>query len=155
MNPSDTNAFFIGVVSGVAAIWILFLARKTLGIFASWLSAELTRARSVDGKWKTTFMKNGKDYHETAQLHQLGPWVWGTTFYADKGRIYKLKGTLRADILVATYETTESRSTVDRGAFTLTLTRFGRNTSMKGRYCWTDDDSFEPHADEYHWERES
>ncbi len=154
MNSSDINALWIGVASGIAVVLILFLLRKTMGVFVSWLSAVLSSNRSVDGAWKTTFKKNGKEYHEVARLHQLGPWVWGTTVYADKDRNYILKGTLRADILVATYETTESRSTVDRGAFTLTLSRFGKNTSMKGRYCWTDDDSVEPHADEYYWERQ-
>lgn len=92
------------------------------------------------------------NFEELAEVRQVLSWVWGTIYYPAKGRIYKFRGSLRTNVLVATYELRGKASiTVDRGAFTLALTPGG--DKMEGTYAWMEADLYPPQGGSYKWER--
>ncbi len=113
--------------------------------------------RNVRGNWKTKFYKGEKVFKEKAIVYQFLHRVWGKIIYHKEGeeedRIYKFSGTLRENILVATYEA-KVRTRLDRGAFTLALNKSGNE--LDGKYCWTEDDQKEPEVqgDRYWWKRD-
>jgi hypothetical protein len=92
------------------------------------------------------------NFEELAEVRQVLSWVWGVIYYPAKGRVYKFRGSLRSNVLVATYELRGKASiTVDRGAFTLALTPGG--DKMEGTYAWMEGDLYPPQGGSYKWER--
>lgn len=151
MAPSWT--FLPGVASGIVATLVVVLSRALLGQLVSAIAGLFTR--SVKGTWKTRFQKGGETFQEHAEVHQVMHWVWGKIVYPAKRRTYRFRGSLRKNVLVATYEVQAARSTIDRGAFTLALNATGNVRQMKGKYSWTDDDSGTPEADDYDWTKQA
>jgi hypothetical protein len=96
----------------------------------------------IGGKWNTVYVDdfNGKctSHEETATMHQFGTRVHGTVKnkVTRPTRKYRVRGRIRGDVLVATYEQKGWRAGIDRGAFTLLLDR--DNDRLDGQYCWTD-----------------
>lgn len=151
--PGEIWRVVSGVVLAIVTGGVLYLLRSLL----SQLVGIATRAftSSIRGTWRTTFIKQGEKVTERAWVYQFLHWVWGTIYFDAKDRNYKFKGTIRSDILVATYEIAKrGRSRVDRGAFTLALNLSEKPPELKGKYCWTDDDSRIPEGDEYTWTKE-
>ena len=150
-------ALSIGVLAGVIAAGMGFLGRSVLSGLVSPLINIISQERKIPGEWETTFKKTvmGKiiENTETAQLRQIGGLVHGRIVNRSKdpNRIYKMRGTMRQGILVATYETIGSNAVLDRGAFTLRLNADG--DEMTGYHAWTDDGNTEPSADEYVWRK--
>jgi hypothetical protein len=141
--------FASGVATGVTTAVLVFVFRKLLGQVLSAITGLFSR--SVRGTWSVQFSKGKEPFEESAKVFQLAHWVWGTITYPRKGRNYAFQGTLSSNILVATYEMTGDRSTVDRGAFTLALNQVGSPTEMVGTYSWTDDETQVPRSDYYKW----
>lgn len=147
-----TQSFFLGIASGIAAFVLIFVFRRLLGQLLSLITGFFSRR--VRGTWSTRFWKDNNSFEESAKVYQLFHWIWGTIIYPNKGREYAFRGTLKSDILVATYEVQGTGLTVDRGAFTLFLNRIGDATTMAGRYSWTDDDTQQPRSDRYEWKKQ-
>jgi hypothetical protein len=148
---------FIGVGAGILAIWLVFLARFTMAGVVAPLINFISPEREITGKWETTFKKTIDDEEienqESAELHQIGRNVYGKILNRGREphRQYKMRGTLREGILVATYETVGSGAILDRGAFTLRVHPDGNG--MSGFYAWTDDEMRMPSADRYEWRK--
>ena len=154
----------VGVVAGLIAAVMAYLGRPALASMASTLISMLnnivpilSHGRIVRGRWETTFKRtqDGEliQNNETARLSQIGGMVYGEIINISKNpnRKYKMRGTLREGILVATYETVGSNAVLDRGAFTLKLNHQGN--LVDGFYAWTDDENSEPSADHYEWRK--
>ena len=146
------KSFFLGVASGIAAPALIYVFRRLLVQLLSLATGVFSRR--VRGTWSTQFWKGNNSFDELADVYQLFHWVWGTIHYPNKGRRYRYRGTLRSNILVATYETEGTGSAIDRGAFTLSLNPLGKVTDMKGMYSWTDDDTQQPEGDRYEWTKQ-
>lgn len=111
--------------------------------------------RNMSGIWETKFWKNGDSYKEDAIVSQAFGKVWGIIKF-QKGaeqRKYRMRGSIREGIVVATYETISPRTVLDRGSFTLRLLPDGFN--LEGYYSWTDDDSIVPKGNKYTWTKPS
>ena len=117
----------------------------------------LPRDRNLTGTWETEFEKDGIAHYETAIVSQLFGRVWGIIEYHkqyDSGRRlrkYRMTGSVRENILVATYDIVSPKQPLDRGSFTLEFLLGG--TKLEGCYSWTDDSSREPKGDKYVWTR--
>ncbi len=143
--------FLYGILSGLVVAIILYGVRY-LG--ASLISLLLGLfVRNISGTWNTEFSKGSQPYQETAKVRQLLSRVWGTIEYKKNGQLrkYKMKGSLRENILVATYEIVSPKTPLDRGSFTLALSTDGNR--LEGCYSWTDDESQIPKGDQYVWTR--
>lgn len=141
--------FWIGVSAGIVTSFILYLLRYVIGNILNLLAGLFSR--KIRGKWKTTFLKNGDSFEESAEIKQLFHWIWGEIIYPNRSRKYKFKGTVRSNVVVATYEIKKDRNTIDRGAFTLLVNPVGKVSSMSGKYSWTDDNTQNPEANNYNW----
>lgn len=143
----------IGVISGILLSTIAYVTRFSSGQVLSILVSAMSDARSVKGKWQTTFWRGRDKQKESAQLWQLGNRVWGNIKFSKNGapRVYRMRGTIKEGILVATYEITGERSIKDRGAFTLGLGPNGQ--TLKGCSSWTDDQTDAPMGDKYEWKK--
>lgn len=149
---SDTDTFLLGVASGLVSAVLLYICRYIIGAVFSGLAGIFNR--SIRGTWQTKFMKGSEQFEEIAKVRQLFHMVWGTIEYPNKGRKYSFKGTISSNVLIALYEICGNKySTIDRGAFTLSVNPTGEPTKMVGRYSWTDDDSDTPRGDEYEWNK--
>lgn len=107
--------------------------------------------RNISGIWETKFYKNNSPCKEDAIVSQAFGKVWGIIKF-QKGaeqRKYRMKGSIKEGIVVATYETIRPRTVLDRGSFTLQLLPNGYE--LEGCYSWTDDDSRSPRDDKYVW----
>ncbi len=136
--------------SGIIASIFLYIGRFVLGNLIS----KISLSRTITGTWKTTFFKNGSEFNEMAYISQLFSIVWGKIEYYKQGhkRIYKMRGSIKEGILVANYEIIRSKSTLDRGSFTLHLSNDGN--TLEGCYSWTDDDSPIPQGAKYVWNKQ-
>ncbi|MFC2003584.1 SET domain-containing protein-lysine N-methyltransferase [Chloroflexota bacterium] len=108
-------------------------------------------SRNISGIWETEFWKNGESFTEVAKVTQAFGKVWGVIQY-QKGpqqRKYRMRGSIKEGIVVATYETISPKEAFDRGSFTLRVLSDGFH--LKGYYSWTDDDSPYPKGNEYVW----
>jgi len=143
------NSYFSGVLSGLTVVLLLYFLRNIILKLLSALAGIFTR--NISGNWHTQFWKGNETFEETAVAHQLFHWVWGEITFVKEGKPkkYIFKGSFREHILVATFEIVGSKSILDRGAFTLTLTHDAQK--MIGRYSWTDAKDPEPQADRYEW----
>ena len=94
---------------------------------------------------------------EVFKVQQFRHWVWGTVIYPEKeSRKYRFNGTIKAGVLVATYEVDgveRNTSIIDRGAFTLFLRQMGKVDKMEGRYSWTDDKAQKVISGGYVWRK--
>ena len=144
------------VISTVVVSIIIFVFRRVIGAIALELFLQVfSLPRNISGTWETTFWKSGKDetFTENAKVHQLLGRVWGIIEYKRDGqfRKYRMTGTIKENVLVATYEIISPRQPLDRGAFTLSLANDGNK--LTGCYSWTDDDSNSPKGHDYVWTR--
>lgn len=139
--------FYIGVFAGVIASIIFYFLRFTLGSLLTLFSG--LSARSIRGKWATKFSRKKKTFVESAKVSQFIHWIWGEINYPKCGRTYKFRGTVRSNVIVATYEYGGEDGAIDRGAFTLLVDNTGKK--MNGKYSWTDDKTNKPEADNYEW----
>ena len=150
-----TQTIFEGVALATIVALIMCFIRKLIWQLASLINSFFI-PRNVSGKWNTKFYKDENDFDESVTVYQFLHWVWGKITYHKKGeeepRIYNFSGTLRENILVATYEA-KVRTRLDRGAFTLALNKPGNE--LEGKYSWTEDDQKEPEVqgDRYWWKR--
>lgn len=113
----------------------------------------IPQSRNISGVWETEFWKSGHSYKEIAKVSEILGKVWGTVTY-QKGaqkRKYRMTGSIKEGILVATYEIVSPREVLDRGSFTLALSKDG--STLKGCYSWTDDDRTAPKGNRYIWTR--
>lgn len=154
--------FWWGVLAGITAAFIftiiIYLARYLIIVPVSRYLIEkvlicFPQARNLSGIWDTKFQKDGSCYEETAKVSQLFGKVWGTITYDKNGeqRKYRIVGSIKERILVATFEIESPKEPLDRGSFTLALSMNGMK--LKGYYSWTDDESQEPKGDNYVWTR--
>ena len=110
-------SFLIGIISVIAASFIVYITRFITGNLLS----KISPTRNITGTWDTTFFREGSEYNETANISQLFSVVWGIIEFHKEGnrRRYKMRGSIKEGILAATYEIIHSKSTLDRGSFTL------------------------------------
>jgi hypothetical protein len=107
-------------------------------------------ARNISGTWKTEFRKGKERYTEIAKVSQLFGKVWGTIRLDEApARKYRMAGSIREGVLVASYEIVEPKEILDRGAFTLRLSPDGQK--LKGCGSWTDDETTVPQGHQYVW----
>jgi hypothetical protein len=151
---------FIGVIrkalSETAEHWTVQIISAAIliaaGICYKIILSIMRRAAPVrlPAKWKTTIERgagSGAKEHETATLHQFGPWVWGkTTTKTNPPRIYRLRGRICGSNLSLRYREDE---TFDIGAAILAIrqdrTMSGieigidaeRNVVASFNYMWT------------------
>lgn len=108
------------------------------------------RSRNISGTWETEFQKDEKSYTEIAKVSQLFGKVWGVIrLYGAPVRKYRIVGSMREGILVASYEIVEPKEALDRGSFTLRLSSDGQ--MLEGCGSWTDDETTIPQGHEYTW----
>ncbi|MGR3302705.1 MAG: hypothetical protein ACUZ8I_09420 [Candidatus Scalindua sp.] len=143
------DQFTLGVLVGVVSSLLIYFLRIALTNTLNFLSG--LSSRIVRGTWKTKFYKGEKFLVESARVNQFYYWIWGEITFPDRGRKYEFKGTVRSNVLVATYEIKGTNSTIDRGAFTLLVNPVGDVKTMNGKYSWTDDHTEKPEADKYEW----
>jgi len=112
-----------------------------------------TRSRDppVRGTWKASFQTTHKDFKEKVEVSQFLHWVWGTITDNDTHRKYSFRGSLRQNVLVATYEIERNPSALDVGSFTLCLDFDGER--LEGRYAWIDRQKRDVDSGKYEWER--
>ena len=135
-------------VIGIAGIYTV----KGVGYFWQWLAYRVGFSDRlgffVGGKWITQYVDtNNKMLAESATLYQRGRSVSGTIkneVQVNATRKYRVQGSIRGNVLVATYEKKGWRPGIDRGAFTLQLDY--STMRMEGQYCWTDDEGHAPPA---------
>lgn len=110
--------------------------------------------RNISGTWEAQFRKDKESYTEIARISQLFGKVWGT-IQLDKAPIrkYKIAGSMKEGVLVASYEIMEPKEILDRGSFTLRLSSDGQ--SLYGCGSWTDDETTIPQGHEYTWTKPS
>ncbi len=150
------QSVFEGVAISTIVALILWCIRKLIWQFVSMINSFFI-PRNVSGKWRTEFYKGEKAFPEKVTVYQFLHWIWGNIIYhkeqEEEPRIYNFSGTLRENILVATYEA-KVRTRLDRGAFTLALNKPGNE--LEGKYCWTEDDQKEAEVqgDRYWWKRD-
>ena len=107
--------------------------------------------RSLRGDWVTSFLRDNQKLTEHARVKQLFHRVWGKIRLSAPDRTYNFRGSIRGDVLVATYELEGHPETMDRGSFTLKLNNAGNK--MVGRHSWTEDNTALVTSDEYEWNR--
>lgn len=108
-------------------------------------------SRNISGTWETKFSKGHKSYDEIARVSQLFGKVWGIIEFRKDGQLrkYRMTGSMKENILSATYEIESPKEPLDRGSFTLALSSDG--TRLDGCYAWTDDRSPVPSGNKYVW----
>jgi len=146
--------FVTGVASGLAVAVLLWLGRYGVGWMLSAAQAALRRERSLSGVWVAHYAKGGQVLTEKVTLRQFGRWVWGSIEnhnVDDSTRVFTVRGTVRHNVLVATYELPSSREEIDRGAFTLVVNLKGNK--MLGEFSWIDGDADRVTCGRYEWRR--
>ena len=108
------------------------------------------QSRNISGTWETEFRKDEEIYTEIAKVSQAFGKVWGTIkLYSAPPRKYRIRGSVREGVLVASYEIVEPKEILDRGSFTLRLSSDGQR--LEGCGSWTDDETTFPRGHEYVW----
>lgn len=108
------------------------------------------QSRNISGTWETEFRKDKQSYTEIARVSQAFGKVWGTiNLYRAPPRKYRIMGSVREGVLVASYEIVEPKEMLDRGSFTLRISSDGQR--MEGCGSWTDDETTTPQGHEYVW----
>jgi len=147
------------ILLAVLAAVVMWLLDPLLGSFLrGFVGYLLSRTvpgllpRSVRGHWTTTFLLDGKQVDECVLARQLVDRVWGRITLDAKKRKYRFQGSIRSDVLVATYELNDAKpQAMDRGSFTLKLNNDGDR--MVGCFSWTCDKTGEVRSDKYEWKR--
>lgn len=103
-----------------------------------------------DTEWKTTFIEDGQEFHETVTLTQKGRRVIGEIILedGDKSIKYRMSGVFRHLILTGTYEAMDPRD-YEQGAFALKYT----NNRLTGEHILLSRTSDQPISSNYKWER--
>ena len=148
----DVLAKVVAILLATAAVWGL---GRGLDFLFSAAQAHFGRGYNVSGQWLATYSKGGVDRRETATVRQVFHRVWGTIENREIGegqdsREYAVRGTLSANVLVATYELKTRGKQIDCGAFTMVL---GPEGGMSGFYSWMDSDTGSPQCGTYVWRR--
>lgn len=139
-------------VAGPLVLLLVYLLRGVAGRLVSLVPG--LEARSVRGPWKTKFNGGSQPFDERVEVSQFLHWVWGAIDYEAKKRRYTFAGTLRENVLVATYEFKASKSALDRGSFTLRLDDSGK--TLDGKYSWLDEGPpNQVRAGPYTWTRDA
>lgn len=108
------------------------------------------QSRNISGTWEAEFQKKDKSYTEIAKISQLFGKVWGTIrLYVAPERKYRMTGSIREGVLVASYEIVEPKEGLDRGSFTLRLSTDG--LKLQGCGSWTDGEQSVPQGHDYIW----
>ena len=142
---------FIALAAAVVVPCLLWLFRRFLLLVVSAIQAKFARGHNLTGHWIATYVKRGQPREETAELHQILHRVWGATTQRDAPRrTFRIRGTLSANVLVATYEP-QTKGPLDCGSFTLLVAT--ESNTMNGRYSWMDSDTQAPESGEYAWRR--
>ena len=154
--------FGLGVLAGVVATFvtgaIVYSLRYILGNYVGYLIIEkilirFPTSRNLSGIWETEFWKAGGSHKEIAKVSQLFDRVWGVIEFRKDGNLrkYRMGGTIKEGVLSATYDIMSPKNVLDRGSFTLVLSKDGK--SMEGCYSWTDDNDQVPQGNKYVWVR--
>lgn len=108
------------------------------------------QSRNISGTWEAGFQKGEETYTESAKISQLFGKVWGTIrLYKAPERAYRMTGSIREGVLVASYEIVEPKETLDRGSFTLRVSTDG--LKLEGCGSWIDDEQTVPQGHDYIW----
>lgn len=155
--PADILLKVVAILAGTFLVW---LGGRTLDFLFSAAQAKWGRGYNVSGRWTAIYTKNGVEHPEEATLHQVFHRVWGSvenrtvekkaSLEQPDLRSYAVRGTLSADVLVATYELKKRGRQLDCGAFTLVLDPEGE---MYGCYSWMDSVTKAPESGRYVWKR--
>ena len=136
---------------------VLWMIDPLLGSFlhacAGFIIARFPGAepRSLRGVWVTKFRRGNQQLTENARVKQLLNRIWGKIHCPAMNKHYEFRGSIRGDILIATYEVKGHPEAMDRGTFTLKLNNTGN--ALIGRYSWTHDETGEVNSDKYEWRK--
>lgn len=153
MSDPFTSGVVSGIVSGLATA-ILFWIARFLWVhgFLPWFENRIYKDVRIEGKWISRL--TSLDDFESILIKQVGHRVEGRAdcFQGpDAGSSYLLKGDIRNKVLTMSYWS-EDKSALDRGTFTIKLTRNGRK--FEGRTAWYRDDDEAIAESEYIWVRD-
>jgi len=149
------SVVLITIISTLVASFIVYLFRYFIIVQIGHSLIEkvvilFPQVRNISGTWEAQFSKGKESYTETARVSQLFGKIWGTIQLGKApNRKYKIAGSIREGVLVASYEIMEPKEILDRGSFTLRLSSDGQ--SMHGCGSWTDDETTVPQGHEYTW----
>ena len=149
----------VKIVATLVALVLLWFFRHLIVMALSLLQHKFGKGHNVSGRWTATYVKRGTPQQEEAYLRQVLHYVLGSIKNLQVKRIYKVRGTLSANVLSATYDIEKDEDPkrkgdhpkIDCGAFTLLIVPEGNR--MLGRYCWMDSETDAPESGEYRWER--
>lgn len=144
--PVDILLKVVAILVGTFLVW---LGGRILDFLFSAAQAKWGRGYNVSGHWTAVYSKRGVEQQEKAKLRQVFHRVWGTIENPNDRR-YAVRGTLSAQVLVATYELKKRGQQIDCGAFTLVLDTEG---AMHGCYSWMASDTKAPDSGPYAWTR--
>lgn len=150
------NVFTWAVAADVVVIGSAWVSRRLLVAGWSTVQARLWTGNNLAGRWKATYEKGGQHLEEQAILRQVFHWVTGRienrNIPKEPLRVYKVRGKLTGQVLVATYAA-EERGIIDCGGFTLAVG--SESKEMRGRYSWMDSTTQAPDCGGYVWRKET
>jgi hypothetical protein len=141
------NGFGLAAVLAIAAAILLGIVSFLWGKLLSFLS-DLFYPVRVHGRWTTKIKRAGQwADHESAQLYQFGPRVWGyTTTTDDEKRRYRIVGRITGEKLCMIYR---ERKSLDTGGILLQIGNKGDTMEGYELGCNLDDKGFS--SREYKW----
>jgi hypothetical protein len=132
-----------GIISGVVVIVVAWLARHLwVTKIEPWCEDKVYKDIEIKGQWNITSIEV-PERKERITLHRKGRSITGEiscTGGPDDGKLYDFEGSFYNGILTGTY-TARNKSALDRGTYTLMLTKNG--TEFHGSAAYYDDEASE------------
>ncbi len=153
MESQMLESLLIAIIVGL----ITFFSRRIWQMLSGLglrLSDELPR---ISGTWETSYHEPDEigrqvEATESAQLHQIGRFVWGNIRPTSKPHIrFKLRGEIRRNTFVGAYKRIGSQGATGTGAFELIIQ--GNDVRMEGHCIWHDYDTHSIENSSYRWSR--
>lgn len=151
-----SEGLFSGVVSGIIAAGIcLLIQRFWKSNVIPWFEDRIYSELSLTGRWRASW-KIDEPYSaglDEITLEQSGHRVSGTIECVrgyDRTAIYKFDGTLKNNVLIATYSD-QDKTILGRGSMTLTITKHGQG--LQGISAFFDERTDATNFCHYFWER--
>lgn len=151
MQEAWYESYLFRLAGSVVVGLLLLLIRQVRHLLLRLLNRLMPVTR-VAGAWETEIDRgNGtRDRHETANLTQLGPWLWGEARRRDGTGRYKLRGHVSNDKVCLTYRA--NPPALDVGAALMKLDLGGQH--MEGLEIGCDLDDGKVMTLRYFWTRQ-
>ena len=144
----DLSMIISAIVGGIVLLILVWFSKDILPAIFIYLQKSQPK---VSGKWKTTFQEDGKVYHESVTLKQIGRKVSATIVLKedDEQINYHFKGTFQNLILSGTYDC-EDEANFERGSILLRYTKVHKFVGQNSFLSKTTSDVV---SSGYEWER--